>query len=222
MKKDEDKTKVQLMSELVEMRQRIAELEVADTERQRAEEALKQSEERYRDLFNLISDAVYVIDQETGRVLDVNVTACKMYGYTREEWLKMKNTNVSAEPAETRKTTKETPEAIPIRYHKKKDGTVFPLEMTLNTFDLKGRKTIVATARDITERQRAEAELLLKDLVFEASITANSISDNHGILTHVNSAFIKIWGYENAEEAVGKPISDFGIVSKLRIRTFTI
>ena len=76
-----------------------------------------------------------------------------MYGYTREEWLKMKNTDVSAEPEKTRDATKESPEAIPIRYHKKKDGTVFPLEMTLNTFDIKGRKTIIATARDITNRK---------------------------------------------------------------------
>jgi len=128
------------------------------SDRKRAEKALKESEERYRDLFNLISDAVYVIDKETGRIVDVNETACKMYGYSREEWLKMKNTDVSAEPDETRKATKETPETISVRYHKKKDGTVFPLEMTLNTSDLKGRKVIICTARDITERKKLEGQ----------------------------------------------------------------
>ncbi len=128
------------------------------TERRRAEEALRESEEHYHALFNLISDAVYVIEQETGRVLDVNEAACRIYGYTREEWLKMKNTDVSAEPDETRKATKELPNIIPVRYHRKKDGTVFPLEMTLNTFNLQGRKTIIVAARDITERKRAEEE----------------------------------------------------------------
>jgi len=62
---------------------------------------------------------------------------------------------------------------------------------------------------NITERKQLEAELLVKNEVFEASITANSTSDNEGILTYVNSAFIKIFGYENKEEALGKPISDF-------------
>ena len=57
-------------------------------------------------------------------------------------------------------------------------------------------------------RKLAEAELLLKDLVFEYSLTANSISDKAGVLTHVNDAFIKIWGYESKSEVIGKLISD--------------
>ncbi|KAF5434670.1 PAS domain-containing protein, partial [Candidatus Methanophagaceae archaeon] len=68
---------------------------------------------------------------------------------------------------------------------------------------------IVSVYNDITERKQLEAELLVKNEVFEASITANSTSDNEGILTYVNNAFFKIWGYENKEEEVGKPISDF-------------
>jgi PAS domain-containing protein len=62
---------------------------------------------------------------------------------------------------------------------------------------------------DITDRKRVEDELLLKDLVFEYSIAANSIADNAGIITHVNDTFIRIWGYESRNEAIGKPISDF-------------
>jgi PAS domain S-box-containing protein len=62
---------------------------------------------------------------------------------------------------------------------------------------------------DITRRKQAEAELLLKDLVFEHSITANSISDNAGIITHINDTFIRLWGYESRNKVIGKPISDF-------------
>lgn len=176
------------------------------TERKRAEEAVKESEERYRGLFNLISDAVYVIDQETGRVLDVNETACKMYGYTREEWLKMQNTDVSAEPAETRKATKDSPETIPIRYHKKKDGTVFPLEMTLNIIDLKGRKAIIATARDITERKKMEEEKdkLLKTI--ETTKEAINITTPDTIMIYTNDAMDELFGYKKGE-LTGKHIS---------------
>jgi len=76
--------------------------------------------------------------------------------------------------------------------------------------DLVGLRQRIAELEKVeAERKQLEAELLVKNEVFEASITANSTSDNEGILTYVNSAFIKIFGYENKEEAVGKPISDF-------------
>jgi PAS domain S-box-containing protein len=64
-------------------------------------------------------------------------------------------------------------------------------------------------AINITERKKSEEELILKKQIFESSITANSISDSKGILTHCNSAFLKIWGYDSPHEVIGKPISHF-------------
>ncbi len=81
------------------------------------EQKLKESEEKFRLLFDTIPDALYIIDQETGKILDVNKAAEEMYGYSREEWLQMKNTDVSAEPDKTKKATYELPSQIPIRYH---------------------------------------------------------------------------------------------------------
>ena len=60
-------------------------------------------------------------------------------------------------------------------------------------------------SKETFDRKRS----LLKGLVFEHSITANSISDNAGIITHVNDTFIRLWGYESRNKAIGKPISDF-------------
>jgi PAS domain S-box-containing protein len=91
----------------------------------------------------------------------------------------------------------------------RKDNSKVVVEIFTYPVKIKGKTLVLGIARDITERKQAEAELLVKNDVFEASITANSTSDNEGILTYVNSAFIKIFGYENKEEAVGKPISDF-------------
>ncbi len=71
------------------------------------------------------------------------------------------------------------------------------------------KQRIAELEQSESEHKRAEQELLLRNLIFEASITANSIADIEGILTHANSSFIRTWGYENKEEVIGKPISDF-------------
>lgn len=62
---------------------------------------------------------------------------------------------------------------------------------------------------DITERKRTEAELLLKNIVFETSVAANSIADNDGTITHVNPAFVKLWGYQSKEDAIGNSVASF-------------
>jgi len=71
------------------------------------------------------------------------------------------------------------------------------------------KQRITDLERSESERKLAEQELLLKNLIFDASITANSVADIKGILTHTNSSFIRMWGYENKEEVIGKPIGDF-------------
>ena len=128
-------------------------------ERKRAEEALQESEDKYRKLFELSSDALFLIEVDTGGILDLNDTALKMYGYSREEALQMKNTDFSAEPAQTRQAIADQEQQIPVRYHKKKDGTCFPTDISVAYFKWFGREVCIATIRDITERQQAEEEL---------------------------------------------------------------
>lgn len=95
--KKEDKTKEQLINELVELRQRIAELEKVAAERKRAEEALRDSEGKYRVLFETAKDAVFLSD-ETGKFVDVNQVACESLGYSKEELLKLSNKEIDADP----------------------------------------------------------------------------------------------------------------------------
>jgi PAS domain S-box-containing protein len=123
------------------------------------EEHLQDSEMQYRTLFEAIADAVFLIHQETGRILDVNPAATCMYGFNREEFQQMTSMDVSAEPEETARATRDPVAFIPIRYHRHKNGTVFPVELTASTFELRGENTIIAAARNISERMRAENEL---------------------------------------------------------------
>ncbi|MDK9707159.1 MAG: transporter substrate-binding domain-containing protein [Desulforhopalus sp.] len=122
--------------------------------------ALRTSEERYRQLFNAGSDAIVVIDVETLTHIEVNKAAADLYGYSHEELLELRPTDLSAEPEETRLQAQsgEGTVHIPLRYHKKRDGTIFPVEIVARFFQLDGRKLLLAAMRDISERLRAEEE----------------------------------------------------------------
>ena len=74
------------------------------TERKQAENALRESEERYRRLFEVESDAVLLVDCGTDRFFDANAAAVKLYGYSREEFLLLRPEDVSAEPEKTRQS----------------------------------------------------------------------------------------------------------------------
>jgi len=132
--------------------------------REEIQHELRESERNYRDLFELESDALFIIQNQDGAILEVNGAACNMYGYSREEMLGLKNTDMSAEPEETRAKTQATAPIdkvvkIPLRWHRKKDGTVFPVEITARFIHWKGRSVHIAAIRDITERREAEKEL---------------------------------------------------------------
>jgi len=135
------------------------------TERKRAEEALRESEERYRQLFEAESDAIVLIDNATGCILEANSAAAALYGYSKEELLSKKNSDLSAEPEETQRVTQTTPVdvnrvvTVPLRFHRKQDGSVFPVEITGRFLIRQGRSVHIAAIRDITERKQAEEEL---------------------------------------------------------------
>jgi len=123
------------------------------------------AEEEYRQLFEAESDAILLIDNEEGHILAANGAAAAMYGYPREELLAMRNTELSAEADRTRAVTRGSPVdpgtvvSIPLRFHRRRDGSVFPVEITGRFFVRDGRPVHIAAIRDITERRRAEEAL---------------------------------------------------------------
>jgi PAS domain S-box-containing protein/putative nucleotidyltransferase with HDIG domain len=125
-----------------------------------AEEALRSSEEKYHQLFEVSADALFLVDRENGRFLDVNTAAVKLYGYSREELLRMRNMDLSAEPEATRLvTTQQIIEKIPLRWNRKKDGSVFPVEIQISFLIWQGKSAHLATVRDITQRRLVEKKI---------------------------------------------------------------
>jgi PAS domain S-box-containing protein len=168
------------------------------TERRRAEERLRLSEERYRLLFDMESDAIVLVDVETLQHLDVNRAAAELYGYSREELLRLKSTDLSAESGETRKamSTDISFVRVPLRWHRKKDGSVFPVEITANFFDLDGRRTMLAAIRDISERRRAEEARERLEAQLRQAQKMEAIGHLSGGIAHdFNNILTGIFGY---------------------------
>ena len=154
-----------------ELEQRIKELEDQIDEGKLAEEAIGEYDEKYRQIFNTETDAIMLFDAETRQFVDVNVASLNLYGYTKEEFLKLRHQNITAEPEKSdvsiEQTLKGKLDRIPVRYHKKKNGILFPVEISSSTFTLKNRKVLCGAIRDITERKQAEEKIRQRGVALE-------------------------------------------------------
>jgi PAS domain S-box-containing protein len=148
------------------------------TESKRAQGALEESERRFRQLFEHSVDALLVHD-EHGRFLDCNSRACCLLGYKREELLSMGVGDVSCEmltPEERQRSTLWKQAIIGAleggseETLRRKDGTMVPVEVRLGSVDYGGRRQILASVRDITERKRAEQALRKSEGRYQAVI----------------------------------------------------
>ncbi|MGF1536311.1 MAG: PAS domain S-box protein [Elainellaceae cyanobacterium] len=133
------------------------------TERKQAEEALRESENRFRALIAQAVDALFVVDHN-GHFVDVNQQACFNLGYARQELLQLSvpdvQMNLTAE--DVAQLWQRLSPGRPITLegaHRRRDGTLFPVEVRLGLIQFGGRQLILALARDVTERKQAEAAI---------------------------------------------------------------
>jgi PAS domain S-box-containing protein len=172
-----------------------------------------EGQKRYQQLFEMESDAIVLVDNQTGRVLEANQAACTLYGYTREEWLTMNHTDVSAETAETRRAALQEHVQVPVRWHRKRDGTVFPVEISGSHFDWQGRRVHIAAIRDISQRLKAEEALRESERnyreMFNATNDAIFLDDAAtGRMLDVNGAMLRMYGYDSKAEVLAGNIGD--------------
>jgi len=163
-----------------------------------AEQKLRESEEKYHQLFESESDAIVVVDAVTKRFEEANRAAQLLYGYSREEFLTLRLEDISAEPEKTRAKFESIRKGevgsnnVYHRYFKKKDGTVFPGELSLATYASQGRQKIIGAVRDITERYKTEEALRKSEQQFRDLIENSPI----GISIFQENRFV----YQNPEQ----------------------
>ena len=131
---------------------------IAIAERDQLTAALRDREERYRQLFEAESDAIVMVNLDTSRIIDANGAAIRLYGYSRKEFLRLSPADMSGEPGQTQQAIVDHTTVVPLRWHRKSDGTAFPVEISGSYFESQGKKFHVAAIRDLTESKRAEAE----------------------------------------------------------------
>jgi len=160
---------------------------------------------------NKSRSAFFWLNQE-GEIADVNDYACKSLGYSREELI---GEDVGVFDPDFSATAwskfwialkKEVILVFESR-HRRKDGTVFPVEITANYVTINGEEYSFAFSHDISERKQAEERLRIAATAFESQ-QAMVITDADTVILQINSAFTDATGYI-AEEAVGRKMNMF-------------
>ncbi|MCA1794736.1 MAG: PAS domain S-box protein, partial [Desulfobacteraceae bacterium] len=133
------------------------------TERKQAEEALRENEEKFRTLVDQAADMLIVHDMD-GRIIDVNKASVKGYGYSREELLSMKVSDLDQNYVERENSGRfwdrfgmNEPYRFEVR-QRRKDGTIFPVEVTITKLMINKQLVIMALCRDISGIKETEAE----------------------------------------------------------------
>ncbi len=169
---------------------------------------LKKQGEKNLVLLRNASDGIHILDYD-GNIIEVSDSFCSMLGYTLDEMIGM---NVSqwdagvkdaAEPLMIVRRQFEQPvRALFESRHRRKDGTIFDVEVSSFPLELDGMPALFNSSRDVTERKQAEAELRIAATAFESQ-EGISVTDATGTILRVNRAFTNITGY-SADEVIGK------------------
>ncbi|HEY5838902.1 MAG TPA: PAS domain S-box protein, partial [Pyrinomonadaceae bacterium] len=192
----------------------IADIVSQGIERQRAEAALRESEGRYRELFESNPYPMWVFDLATLRFLAVNDAAVSHYGYSRDEFLRLTIADIRPSedvPQLMKDLANEPAGGITESRHCKKDGTAIDIEISSQRLIFAKRKAQLVLALDVTVRKKAEAALQeseerYRDLVENAHDIIYS-HDLEGNYTSVNKAGEVITGYTR-EEALKLNLAD--------------
>ena len=199
---------------------RVLELEGALAARKRVEEELRRNEERFRLFFSTIPEPVWGFDTETLQVLEVNEAAVNHYGFSREEFLGMKVTDIwedSAMELAFRQQEQSNPVGLVAREgrHRTKDGRILDVEVRWGKLNFADSRAALLSIHDITEKKRLELELrqsqkleavgtLAAGVAHEINTPIQFVGDNTHFLNESFGALLQVLAkYQDARASFG-------------------
>jgi PAS domain S-box-containing protein len=174
------------------------------TERKQAEEALRESEKNYRNLFEWAHDSIFITDSSNHSLLDVNEHAARRLGYTRKQLLHLP-TEVYSPPMNPKEREAvlqrlwQTGSVTFEHVHRCKNGTQMPVEISSRVVEYDGRLAIQNFVRDLTERKKVEERLTLYRQIITHFSEAIAIINLQGYYIEQNPAHRLLLGYSNDE-----------------------
>jgi two-component system, cell cycle sensor histidine kinase and response regulator CckA len=189
------------------------------TLRRRDEQALRDSESRFRGLFEQAADAILVVDID-GRIADANRRACHCLGYSAKELTRMRMEDLDAGTRFVDLGPGETFTAE--NWYRRKDGTEFPVEVRFAVLDAGGKRLKLALVRDVTRRRSAEQALrereeLLRHII--AHIPCGVFwKDRNSVYLGCNERVASDQGYDSPDKLVGR--TDYDIMFSRDEATF--
>jgi PAS domain S-box-containing protein len=169
------------------------------TDRKRAEETLE-AREKYERLFTTHPDAILLMENN-GTVVEMNPAALNLYGYNRKEVTRLTQTDLFVSEINLANLTAHTTHP---GYHHKRDGSLFPAEITVNELRWQTKRLFIVTVRDATSNQQKTAQLIDNEMKYhqlfeaesEAVIVFNTQTQQ---IFEVNQAAIQLYGYTYSE-----------------------
>ena len=160
--------------------------------------------DRFRQLFESVNDAIFVIDTDAGRITECNARACELLGYSRDELLSMEPREIH--PHDFEGFTEFVQEATE---HGRAwtdelscytaDDEIVPAEISGTIVTLDGREQLLASVRDISTRVEQEVMLGRQSAAMQAATDGIAIYDHNGRIVYANAAYATLFGYDSAE-----------------------
>jgi len=188
------------------------------TERKTVEQALKESEEGYKTLFESADEGILVADTETNKFVYANPAMCRMLGYNLEQLWGMDRSAIHPKDEWTRIAAEIEAQAggrtematnIPCTT---RDGRTVYVDINATKALVNGRDCSIGFFRDITERKRIEDELLQSEgklrAMFKSIADGVIVTDLQVLMTELNDATLFLHGYGRREELLGRTILD--------------
>ncbi len=189
------------------------------SERLQAEERIRESQERFHQLFNIARDATFVValhpSGRFGHFLEVNDATCMRYGYSREELLRLTPAVINTPEGQgdldqLAQSIMEHHHATFERWHITRDGRRIPVEVNSQMFEFQGQMAVLSLVRDISERKQAE-ELIRENenrfrILTHSLRDAILVFDTEGRIVLLNRSGERMFDY-NPEALVGQSVT---------------